>query len=78
VKTDVRRKPKFRKGQVVAIFHENGHVPDYCRIESYFFDCDDNLRYTFSWDIGDIRVKALSPVEEILRPLTRRERGGQP
>ena len=60
-------RPKFKIGQVVAIFHDAGDVEatEYHRIKGFYFDNEDQLRYTFADGAG----RTLSPVEDVLRAL---------
>jgi hypothetical protein len=69
------RKPKFKHGQVVAIWNEGKSVPNFYRIKGHFFDGDDKIRYTFDVREGDSLAHSLLPVEKLLRPLTKQERG---
>ena len=70
------RKPKFRAGQVVAIWDDPPScVPTFYRIKGFYFDEDNELRYTFDSRNGDSVASSLRPIESLLRPLTRREIG---
>lgn len=71
----VKRKAKFRAGQVVAIWDEDGSVPMFYRIRGFFLDSSDEIRYTFEARKGDSLADSLQPVEKLLRPLTAREKG---
>lgn len=71
------RKPKFKIGQVVAIWGQaHSENPEYFRIASFFFDQRDALRYTFVGSVaGRPYANSLCPTEEILRALTAKEKG---
>lgn len=71
------RKPKFKIGQVVAIWGKDSRQePEYFRIASFFFDQRDALRYTFAVSVaGRPYPSSLCPTEEILRALTAKEKG---
>lgn len=70
------KKPKFRVGQVVAWVGDRKatRALGYYRIKSWYRTTDGEIRYTFGGNLKGYE-EALCPVEEVLRPLTKRERG---
>lgn len=74
------RKPKFRVGQVVALWRDTGiprgsAVPVFYRIKATFLDHTGEIRYNFEARGGDTNAAVLCPVESLLTALTASEIG---
>ena len=73
MKTDARRKPKFKVGQVVYAKDWKGARRLGKIVKVYVYD-DGEIQYTAEWT----QVERIYGEAKFFRALTKRERGGQP